>query len=152
MEVVNIAKAATRKSFFQLSYKNTQITFFVTVIFMRKALTDDFGRLHKKYELHISFNWSELFPKSNASSNKEILQFRLWALLKSGLDSSQVYPCESSSYMLYKALYVNSFCNFYQFCYHYLVNIALWSLYVIKRKYFLFACVFVFDSSFQFLL
>ena len=65
MEVVNIAKAATRKSFFQLSYKNTQITFFVTVIFnifMRKALTDDFGGLHKKYELHISFNWSELFP------------------------------------------------------------------------------------------
>ena len=116
MEVVNITKAATRKSFFQLSYKNTQITFFVTVIFnifMRKALTDDFGGLHKKYEFHISFNWSELFPKPNASSNKEILQFRLWALLKSGLDSSQVYPCESSSYMLYKALYVNSFCNFY---------------------------------------
>ena len=116
MEVVNITKAATRESFFQLSYKNTQITFFVAVIFnifMRKALTDDFGGLHKKYELNISFIWSELFPKPNASSNKEILQFRLWALLKNGLDSSQVYPCESSFYMLYKALYVNSFCNFY---------------------------------------
>ena len=50
MEVVNITKAATRESFFQLSYKNTQITFFVAVIFnifMRKALTDDFGLTQK---------------------------------------------------------------------------------------------------------
>ena len=45
MEVGNIAKAATVKSFLRLSYKNT-LTFFVTVlfnIFMRQTLTDDFG-------------------------------------------------------------------------------------------------------------
>ena len=44
MEVGNIAKAATVKSFLRLSYKNT--LFFVTVhfnIFMRQTLTDDFG-------------------------------------------------------------------------------------------------------------
>ena len=51
MEVGNITKAATFKSFFHLSYKNTQLLFFVTVlfdIFMRQTLTDDFRGLHKK--------------------------------------------------------------------------------------------------------
>ena len=50
MEVGNIANAATVKSFLRLSYKNTQLPFFVTVlfnIFMRKKLIDNFGGLHK---------------------------------------------------------------------------------------------------------
>ena len=50
MEVGNIAKAATFKSFLPLSYKSTQLLFFVTVlfdIFMRQTLTDDFGGLDK---------------------------------------------------------------------------------------------------------
>ena len=50
MEVGNITKAATFISFFPLSYKNTQLLFFVTVlfdIFMRQTLTDDFWGLHK---------------------------------------------------------------------------------------------------------
>ena len=50
MEVGNITKAATFKSFHHLSYKNTQLLFFVTVlfnIFMRQTLTNDFGGLHK---------------------------------------------------------------------------------------------------------
>ena len=50
MEVGNITKAATFKSFFYLSYKNTKLLCFVTVlfnIFMRQTLTDDFGGLHE---------------------------------------------------------------------------------------------------------
>ena len=45
MEVGNITKAATFKSFLHLSYKNIKLLFFVTVlfnIFMRQTLTDDF--------------------------------------------------------------------------------------------------------------
>ena len=43
-------KAATFKSFLHLSYKNTQLLFFVTVlfnVFMRQTLADDFWGLHK---------------------------------------------------------------------------------------------------------
>ena len=50
MEVVNITKAATFKSFLHLSYKNTELLYFVTVlfnIFMRQTLTDYFWGLHK---------------------------------------------------------------------------------------------------------
>ena len=50
MEVKNITKAATLKICPQLSYKNTQLLFFVTMlfnIFMRQILTNDFGGLHK---------------------------------------------------------------------------------------------------------
>ena len=50
MEVENITKAATFKGFLHLSYKNTQLLFFVTAlfnIFMRQTLTDDFGGLRK---------------------------------------------------------------------------------------------------------
>ena len=50
MEVGNITKAATFKSFLHLSYKNTKLFYFVTVlfsIFMRQTLTDDFWGLHK---------------------------------------------------------------------------------------------------------
>ena len=50
MEVGNITKAPTFKRFLYLSYKNTKLLYFVTVlfnIFMRQTLTDDFGGLHK---------------------------------------------------------------------------------------------------------
>ena len=50
LEVGNIIKAATFKNFFPLSYKNTQLLFFVTVpfnIFMRQTLNNDFWELHK---------------------------------------------------------------------------------------------------------
>ena len=50
MEVGNVTKAATFKNFLHLSYKNTQLLFFVTVlfnIFIRQTLTDDFWGLHK---------------------------------------------------------------------------------------------------------
>ena len=50
MEVGNITKAATFKSFLRLSYKNTKLLYFMTVIFnifMRQILTDDFWGLHK---------------------------------------------------------------------------------------------------------
>ena len=45
-----IIKAATFESFLYLSCRNTQLHFFVRVlfnIFMRKTLTNDFWRLHK---------------------------------------------------------------------------------------------------------
>ena len=50
MEVENITKSATFKSFLHLSNKNTQLFFFVTVlfnIFIRQTLTDDFWGLHR---------------------------------------------------------------------------------------------------------
>ena len=50
MEVGNITKAATFKSFLHLTYKNTKLLYFVTVvlnIFMRQTLTNDFWGLHK---------------------------------------------------------------------------------------------------------
>ena len=50
MEVGNIIKAATFKSFLHLSYKNTKLLYFVTAlfnVFMRQTLTDDFWGLHK---------------------------------------------------------------------------------------------------------
>ena len=50
MEVGNITKASTFKSFNHLNYKNTQLLFFATGlfnIFMRQTLTDDFWGLHK---------------------------------------------------------------------------------------------------------
>ena len=50
MEVGNITKTGTFKSFLHQSYKNTQLLLFVKVlfnIFMRQTLTDDFWGLHK---------------------------------------------------------------------------------------------------------
>ena len=60
MEVGNITKAATFKSFLHLSYKNTKLFYLVTVLFsicMRQTLTDDFGGLHK--------NMNCAFPLAN---------------------------------------------------------------------------------------
>ena len=50
MEVGNITKASTFKSFLHLSHKNTQLHFCdssLLVVFMRQTLTDDFWGLHK---------------------------------------------------------------------------------------------------------
>ena len=50
MEVGNITKASTFKSFLNLSYKNTQLLFLWTVLFnffMRQTLADYFWGLHK---------------------------------------------------------------------------------------------------------
>ena len=50
MEVKNITKAATFKTFLHLSYKNTQLLFLWTVrfnFFMIQTLIDDFLGLHK---------------------------------------------------------------------------------------------------------
>ena len=55
-------------------------------------------------------------PKANSPSNYEILQFRLLGALESGFSSAQGFPDESSSHILYKVLYVNSFYSLY--CYH----------------------------------
>ena len=59
MEVGNITKAATFKSFLHPSYKNTQLLFLVTVlfnIFMRQTLTDDFWGLHKNMNCAFPLN------------------------------------------------------------------------------------------------
>ena len=47
--------------------------------------------------------------------------------LKSGFDSAQGFPYESSSYMVYKVLYVNSFCSFHYYHHydHCLANIVI---------------------------
>ena len=50
MEVKNITKAATFKTFLHLSYENTQLLFLWTVrfnFFMIQTLIDDFLGLHK---------------------------------------------------------------------------------------------------------
>ena len=67
MKVENIAKAAAFKSFLDLSYKNTQLLFFMTVlfnIFIKQTLTNDFWRLDK--------NKNCAFPLSRAA-NKRLL-------------------------------------------------------------------------------
>ena len=59
MEVGNITKAATFTGFLNLSYKNTQLLFFVTVlfdIFMRHTLKDDFWWLHKNMNCSFPLN------------------------------------------------------------------------------------------------
>ena len=59
MEIGNITKAATFKSFLRLSYKNTKLLYFVTVlfnIFMRQTLTDDFSGLHKNMNCAFPLN------------------------------------------------------------------------------------------------
>ena len=53
MEVGNITKDSTFKSFFHLSYKNTQLLFFVIVffnIFHEKKIKQWFWRVTQKYE------------------------------------------------------------------------------------------------------
>ena len=80
MEVGNVTKVATLKSFFDLSYKNTQLLFFVTVlfnIFMRQTLADDFRTLHK--------NMNCAFSLRSISVNCRKLQFMKTETLKHSL-------------------------------------------------------------------
>ena len=59
MEVGNITKASTFKSFNHLNYKNTQLLFFATGlfnIFMRQTLTDGFWGLHKNMNCAFPLN------------------------------------------------------------------------------------------------
>ena len=63
IEVLNITKAATFKSFLHKSYKKHKITFFVTVLFnffIRQTLTDDFWGLHEN--MNCMFPLSEFLP------------------------------------------------------------------------------------------
>ena len=58
MEVGNITKAATFKSFLRLIYKKAKLLYFVIVvfsIFMRQTLTDDFWGLHKNINCMFPF-------------------------------------------------------------------------------------------------
>ena len=77
MEVGNIIKAATFKSFLYLSYKKRTISFFVTVlfhIFKRQTLTDDFWGLHK--------NMSCEFPLTCILMKKQISIFIIFGINK----------------------------------------------------------------------
>ena len=50
MEIGNVTKAATFKSFLHQCYKSTQLTFLwqcILIVLMKQTLTDDFGGLHK---------------------------------------------------------------------------------------------------------
>ena len=50
MEIGNVTKAATFKSFLHQYYKSTQLTFLwqcFLIVLMKQTLTDDFGGLHK---------------------------------------------------------------------------------------------------------
>ena len=65
MEVGNLTKAATFKSFFHLSYKNTQLLFSVAVlfnVFMRQTLTNAFWGLNKN--MNCAFPLNNLFYES----------------------------------------------------------------------------------------
>ena len=68
MEVGYITKAATFKSFPDLSYKNTQLLFswlYFLIFFMRKTLTDDFWGLHK--------NMNCAFPLTSEAATGDVL-------------------------------------------------------------------------------
>ena len=61
MEIDNVTKAATFKSFLHQSYKNTQLLFFVTVLFNYFHETNInrwFLGVTQKYELRVSFKLS----------------------------------------------------------------------------------------------
>ena len=69
MEVGNFTEAAIFKSFLHLSYKKTQLLFFVTVLFnisWDKHWPMIFG-VTQKYELHVSFKRNQTFYFSVSS-------------------------------------------------------------------------------------
>ena len=75
MEVGNITKASTFKSFLNLSYKNTQLLFSVTVvfnIFMRQTL-NDFWRLHKNMNYAFPLTFMHLrYTKGGVSESLSV--------------------------------------------------------------------------------
>ena len=74
MEIDNVTKAATFKSFLHQSYKNTQLLFLwqcFLSIFMRQTSTDDFWGLHK--------NMNCAFPLSYLAIHIHNVQLKLVA-------------------------------------------------------------------------
>ena len=67
MEVGNIKKTATFKSFLPVSYKNTQILFLwqCFLIFHEKNINQWFWGVTQKYELRVSFNVSQSYINVN---------------------------------------------------------------------------------------
>ena len=68
MKVGNITKAATFKDF-HLSYENTQLLFFGTVllnIFMRQTLTIDSWGLHKNMSCTFALKMFNIFKRKNS--------------------------------------------------------------------------------------
>ena len=64
MKTGNVTKAATFKSFLHQSYKNTQLLFFVTVLFNyfhETNINRRFLGVTQKYELRVSFKLVEVF-------------------------------------------------------------------------------------------
>ena len=73
MEVGNITKARTFNSFLHLTYKKTQILFFVTVFkifFMRQILTDDFWGLYKNMNCTFPLTLIRIFWKTKTFFKK----------------------------------------------------------------------------------
>ena len=70
MDVGNVKKATTFKSFLHLSYKNPKLHFLWSCLFnilMRQTLTNNFGGVIQKYELRVSFKEDKLI-KINAKN------------------------------------------------------------------------------------
>ena len=77
MEVGNITKAATFKSFLHLCYKNIELLFLWTMlfnIFLRQTLPDDFWVLHK--------NMNCMFPLNVTINDFSVDQSKKKAFLK----------------------------------------------------------------------
>ena len=84
MEVGNITKASTFKSFLNLSYKNTQLLFSVTVvfnIFMRQTL-NDFWRLHKNMNYAFPLTFMHLrYTKGGVSESLSVFFLFIYLLI-----------------------------------------------------------------------
>ena len=79
MEVGNITKVTIFKCFLPLSYRNTQLLFFVTMlfhIFMRKTLINDFWGLHKNMNcaFPLSFDSTLQLIGSISSDRQKLLR------------------------------------------------------------------------------
>ena len=85
MEVGNITKAATFKSFRHLCYKNTQLLFFVTVlfnIFIRQTLNNDFWGLHKNLNCVFPLNCKVNWPENIKGGRHIVLISKIFILIK----------------------------------------------------------------------
>ena len=76
MEVGNIKKTATFKSFPHINYKNTQLLIFVTAFqyFHETNINRSFLGVTQKYELRLSFNLSDqaVFTTLTKSHDKNL--------------------------------------------------------------------------------
>ena len=72
MKTGNVTKAATFKSFLHQSYKNTQLLFFVTVLFNyfhETNINRRFLGVTQKYELRVSFKYLNQSFKDHYNQN-----------------------------------------------------------------------------------